>query len=284
MPSLHELQLGMMQAVLDGEPDRAARWIASRGISPTQALNVYANTARSNFTESLISSYPAVRRLVGEDYFLQAARVFHRGQPSTSGDLQPAGTRFAQYLSQLHGNDEYRYLAEVARLEWLIQETLLAADHAPLDLDKLGLIAPAAYDQLRFDLHPSARLFASQFPCVAIWQANVGSDAEPEPIDLGSGPDRVLLVRSGGELKFHRVNQGEQAFLQSLRAGDAFAEAVQSGQRWDAAVGHAANGDAADDGTRFDAAAALQRFVAAGVIVDFHQEPVRVMGIVTRAQ
>jgi hypothetical protein len=271
MPSLRELQLGVMRAVLDGEPDRAAPWIASGGISPMHALNVYANTARSNFIESLVSSYPAIRRLVGEDYFLQTARAFHRRQPSTSGDLQPAGTRFAEYLSQLHGDGEYRYLAEVARLEWLIQETLLAADHGPLDLDKLGLIAPAAYDQLRFDLHPSARLFASPFPCVAIWQANVGSEAEPEPIDLGSGPDRVLLVRNGGELKFHRVTQGEQDFLQGLRAGDAFAEAVQSGRRFDTADGDAADGNAVDGGSRFDAGAALQRFVAAGVIVDVHQ-------------
>jgi Putative DNA-binding domain len=240
MPSLRELQSGVMRALLDGEPGAAAPFILSRGIAPTHALGVYANTARTQFIESLNLSFPAVRRLVGEDYFRSVARGFHARHPSTSGDLQGAGTGFAQHLSVLHADDDYRYLGEVARLEWLVQETLLAADGEP----------PARTDggDLRFYLHPSARLFASEFPCLAIWEANLRSDAEPELIDLRTGPDRVLLVRTGGELRFHRLSCGEQDFLRSLQAGDR---------------------DAARDGTRaFDAAATLQRFVATGVIVD----------------
>jgi hypothetical protein len=264
MPSLRELQSGVMRALLDGEPDNAAALIAAQGIAPKHRLGIYADNARSNFIESLISSYPAIRRLVGEDYLRQCARGFHTRHPSLSGDLQPAGAGFAQYLSELHGGDEFRYLSEVARLEWLVQETLLAADHGPLDLAKLGRILPDNYDGLRFHLHPSARLFASRYPCVAIWEANVGSDAEPELIDLDAGPDRVLLVRTGGQLKCHRLSHGEQGFLHSVQAGERFAAAVESGgvqSRADLA------GD--DEHCTFDAAAALQRFVLAGVIVDF---------------
>jgi hypothetical protein len=260
MPSLRELQSGVMHALLDGEPERAAPFIAPGAIAPEHALSVYAGNARTNFIESLISSFPAIRRLVGEDYFRQCARGFHARHPSLSGDLQPAGLRFPQHLSQLHRDDEFRYLGEVARLEWLIQETLLAADHGPLDLANLGAVGAGDYDDLRFRPHPSARLFASQFPCLDIWEANVGSDAEPELIDLGAGPDRVLLVRNRGQLKCHRLTHGEQAFLQSVLAGERFAAAVASGA-------HRGKLDAAGDG--FDAAAALQRFVLAGVIVDF---------------
>ena len=254
MPSLRELQQGVMRALLDGEPDPANSYIKAQGIAATQVLSIYANNARSNFIESLILSYPAIRRLGGEDYIRQCARSFHTRHPSLSGDLQPAGTRFAQHLFELHGTDEYRYLSEVARLEWLIQETLLAAAAEPLDLAKLQRVAPADYDELRFCLHPSARLFASEFPCLAIWEANVASAAEPEPIDLGAGPERVLLVRNSGQLRFHRLSQGEQSFLQSVQAGERFSAAVSDA----AAVGHG-----------FDATSALQRFVLAGVIVDF---------------
>jgi Putative DNA-binding domain len=259
MPSLRELQSAVMHALLDGEPGRAAPFIAAGAIAPEYALDVYANNARSHFVESLISSFPAIRRLVGEDYFRQCARGFHARHPSLSGDLHPAGMRFPQYLSQLHRDDEFRYLGEVARLEWLIQETLLAGDHGPLDLAKLGAVAAGDYDDLRFTLHPSARLFASEFPCLDIWEANVGSDAEPELIDLGAGPDQVLLVRNSGQLKCHRLSHGEQAFLQSVLAGERFAAAVESGAR-------SGELDAAGDG--FDAAAALQRFVLGAVIVD----------------
>jgi hypothetical protein len=258
MPSLRELQSGVMHALLDGEMERAAPWIVAQAIAPGQLLRVYANTARSNFAESLISSFPAIRRLVGEDYFRQCARGFQARHPSLSGDLQPAGMRFPQYLSALHGHDEFHYLSDVARFEWLVQESLLAADHGPLDLKRLGQVAVADYDDLHFQLHPSARLFASSFPCLRIWEANVGSDAEPELIDLDAGPDRVLLVRSGGQLQCHRLSHGEEAFLQSVHAGERFAAAVHTG---------ADRADAARED--FDAAAALQRFVLAAVIVDF---------------
>jgi hypothetical protein len=264
MPSLRDLQSGVMRALLDGEPDGAVPWIAARGIEPKHRLGVYANNARTNFIESLISSYPAVRRLVGEDYFRQCARGFHTRHASLSGDLQPAGTRFAQYLSELHGDDEFRYLSEVARLEWLIQETLLGADHGPLDLAKLQRVSPGDYDDLRFRLHPSTRVFASKYPCLRVWEANVGSDPEPELIDLGAGPDRVLLVRNRGQLNCHRLSCGEQRFLESVQAGERFAAAVECGAERNEA-------DMAGDGETFafDAAAALQRFVLAGVIVDF---------------
>jgi hypothetical protein len=264
MPSLRELQSAVMHALLDGEPDGAAALIAARGTAPKHRLGVYAGNARSNFIESLISSYPAIRRLVGEDYFRQCARGFHAHHPSLSGDLQPAGMGFAQYLSELHGDDEYRYLGEVARLEWLVQETLLAADHGPLDLAKLERVAADDYDDLQFHLHPSARLFASQYPCLGVWEANVASDSEPEIMHLDAGPDRVLLVRTGGQLKCHRLSHGELRFLQSVQAGERFVAAVETGA--------ARSGvDTAGDGETFafDAAAALQRFVLAEVIVDF---------------
>jgi len=294
MPSLPELQRRVMSAILDGDAAGAAALIAPQGLAPqglappglapqglapqhlatARRLNVYAVTAQTNFIESLISSYPAVRRLVGADYFAQCARGFHRRHPSVSGDLQPAGLGFAQYLTELHGADDYGYLGDVARLEWLIQEALLAGGHAPFDLGKLARVAAEDYDELRFQLHPTARLFDAPYPCVHIWQANVQSDAEPELIDLSEGSDRVLLMRGpDGRLTFHRLSRGEQAFLRALDAGEPFAAAVAAGG---SGSGDDDNHDNDNDNDRdrdrdreFDAAAALERFVFCGAIVDF---------------
>ncbi|MDP9083183.1 MAG: DNA-binding domain-containing protein [Pseudomonadota bacterium] len=263
MHTLRDLQLSVMHAVLAGhagDVDTRAgasrlssltAQIVVRGIAPEQRLSIYAATAQSNFIESIASSYPAIKRLVGHDYFIRCARDFHHRHPSLSGDLQPAGIHFANYLSGLHGNDKYRYLSDMARLEWLIQEALLSADHGPLDLAKLRTIDAAAYAELHFHLHPAARLFASQYPCLRIWQANVDGETEPELIDLSAGADRLLLIRSAGRLLFHRLSVGEQALLQALQTHASFAEAVGRG---------AADAD-------FDASAALQRFVLAGAIV-----------------
>jgi hypothetical protein len=163
--SLHELQRDFLRAVLEDPASGAALPLRSDGIAAEQRLEVYAGNARANFLSALESSYPVLRRLVGAPYFEQCARGFQREHPSRSGDLQPAGAMFPTYIAALHRDGEYHYLRDVARFEWLLQEALLAADHAPLDLAKLAAVAPADYDSLRFHLHPSLRLFDSPYPC-----------------------------------------------------------------------------------------------------------------------
>jgi hypothetical protein len=255
MPALHELQTGMMDALLRGPGAEATLpHIDPSGGTARVRLSVYANNIRSNFVDALRSTYPAVHRLVGDDYFRQTAVTFHLEHPSPSGDLQQAGRQFGAHLAQLHDGDPYAYLADVARLEWLVQESLLAADHAPLSLEKMAGVAASAYDTLRFDLHPTLRLFESRYPALRIWQANVSDEADTRPIDLDSGGERLMVMRRGLQLGIERLSAGEHCMLEQLRCGIAFAPALEAA--------------AACDGD-FDAAAALQRFVAAQAIVDF---------------
>jgi hypothetical protein len=257
MPSLRDLQHEFMGALLSGESTVDASLtarLAAQGAAALRRLDVYRTHVQANFTESLRSSFPAVFRLVGEDYFRQVARAFHALHPSRSGDLRHVGRAFPDYLAELHPGGEHRYLSDVARFEWLCQETLLAAEQPPLDLDRLRRIGPSAYESLRFRLHPALRLYESPYPVLRIWKANVLDDAEPELIDLAAGADRLAMIRRRLQLEFHPLSRGEHAFLEALEDGTAFGAAIDAAS---------ACGDA------FDASAALQRFVLAEAIVDF---------------
>jgi len=254
MPTLPELQRDFMQAVLEGSCAPLLGEIVAGAVAPMQRLAIYANNAETNFIESLRLSFPAIRRLVGDAYFTRCAREYRTKHPSRSGDLQHVGEAFPDYWADRHGRDEFRYLADIARLEWFYQETLMGADHAPFDLERLAAIAPAQYDGLRFRLHPCARLFASKYPALPIWEANVGSAAEPEIIDLRRGGDQLLLNRSPRGVEILRLSDGEHAFLEQLAAGEAFAAAIGAAELRD---------------PNFDAAACLQKFVRGRVIVDF---------------
>ena len=253
MPSLRELQTRVVNGLLAGRPDGAAALVLEDRIPPEARLRIYQNNARANFIDALRSTYPVIWRLVGEDYFRQTAWEFQQRHPSRSGDLNHAGGAFPDYLRALHSDDGFRYLADVATLEWLIQESLLARDHAPLDLTALARVDTAAYDALHLTLHPTLRLFQSQFPALNIWEANV-ADAEPPWLDLDSGDECIAVMRLGGQLRFHRLSPGEYAFLQSLADGRSFTTSVDDGA--------AADPD-------FDATLGLRRFVAARAIVDF---------------
>jgi hypothetical protein len=254
MTSLRELQVRVMDALLGGGISPVAELVTAPNATAERRFGVYANAVQGTFRDALHSTYPALRRLVGDDYFRQTAREFQRLHPSRSGDLLHCGREFPPFLAQLHPNDGFTYLADVARLEWLIQESLLAAEHAPLDLASLARVPPVDYDGLRFELHPTLRLFESRYPALAIWQDNVGSHAEPATIDLRSGADRIAILRNRLQLQFLRLNAGEHCFLQACARGECFS----------AAVDRAAEADAA-----FDASAVLQRFVAAEAVVAF---------------
>jgi hypothetical protein len=106
------------------------------------------------------------------------------------------------------------------------------------------------------------RLFESAYPCLEIWRANSAA-GEPPVIELNGAPhQRIAILNSGRELRFHSLGAGEYAFLEALEARAPFDAAVAAG----AAHAGAALGAAGD----FDAGAALRRFVLASAIVDFH--------------
>jgi hypothetical protein len=254
MQTLPELQDEFLRAILDRAATSIGDQVVAGGPSAAQRLAIYANTAQANYFEALRASFPAILRLVGDDYFTQCAREFRRAHPSRCGDLDAVGRAFPDYLAARHATDRFRYLGDVARLEWRYHECLTAAEHPRFDLARLAGVPAEDYDGMLLHLHPSARLFSSPYPAIAIWEANVASDAEPEVMDLDRGADRVLLIRGVDGVRFVPLASGDYAFLAALADARPLAAAITA---------------AAEADPGFDPAAALPQFVQAGAIVDF---------------
>lgn len=257
MPSLHELQRAFAGALLFGEMEEIAPHVLANGIEPVARLRIYRNNARENFLGALRAIYPVLERLVGADYFRQLALDYMQRYPSPRGDLHYAGERLAAYLERRHAAGEYGYFADVARLEWAYQEVLVAAEHAPLDLERLREIDPTEYAQLRFSLHPAVRLVESAYPVLTIWSANQADRDAGDIVDLRKGGERVLVKRTAEAVELARLSESEFSFLAALAAGETLSSAA------DAASAHTA--------TDFDLGSVLRRHVAGGVIVDFHR-------------
>jgi hypothetical protein len=120
-------------------------------------------------------------------------------------------------------------------------------------MEKLAALDPSAYEEVRFLLHPSLRLFSSQYPCRRIWESNLAEAGDLAPIDLRDGADRFVIVRVAGHLRIYDLSSGEFGFLQAVGAGEKFGTAVEHSLEVDA---------------EFDAGAALRRLVGIGAIVD----------------
>ncbi len=254
MPSLGELQRELARAVFELEPESAALSVRPDGLSPRDRLQVYRNNIYVSLCEALEAIFPAVRRLVGEEFFRAAAHRYIRAHPSAEGNLHGFGKGFARFLEGFAPARELVYLPDVARLEWGCHEVFHGAEHPPLELSKLAAVPPADYGRLRFVLHPASRLVGSPYPVLRIWRSNRNDPEDPGTIDLGAGEDHLLVARRDLEVTIERLSKEEFELLRLLDRGAPLESAYEK------ASVHAPG---------FDLAACLRKHVTGAVIVDF---------------
>jgi hypothetical protein len=257
-PSLPELQRAFAAGVLDDAPAVLAHLRALR-FEPARHLQVYRNNTFANLTDALGAVYPVLRRLVGAEFFDYLSDRFIRQHPPRSGNLHDFGAELAGFLAAFEPARTLLYLPDVASLEWAWHEGFHAADTEPLDPARFAALTPDQYGRLRFALHPSARLIASDYPILRIWESNQdGWDGE-ETIDLDSGGERLLVIRRRLEVLIERLGPGDYRLLDGCRQGESFETACQQAL--------AADPD-------FDLPAALHWHVRQATLTDFALAPV----------
>ena len=246
-----------MRALRETQEEFAAALLGGGAHRFDRRLQVYRNNVFVSLLQALADVYPVLVRLVGRDYFDQAARRFVREHPSRSGNLHDFGSELPGFLGRLPEAASLPYLPDVAALEWAWHEAFHAADAPALDAARLATLSESAAGSLRCRLHPAARLLASPYPVLAIWEANIEDAPEGGEISLDAGPDRLLVTRRELERVIERLTPGEYGLLRALASGASLADACE------AAV-------AAEP--RIDLEAAMARFVAGRVVTDFHSQ------------
>ena len=256
MPSLRDIQIGFAQAMF---ADPAADGLAT--IHPglfgaERHLQVYRHNITASLTAALAAVYPVIRRLVGHSFFDYVADAFVREAPPRSGNLHDFGAEFADFLQRLPAAAGVPYLADVTRLEWAYHCAYHAADAAALDLTALAALTPGDYARLRFRLHPSAQLLASDYPILRIWQINQPNNVGSDSVDLAEGADRLLVVRPALDVGIVRLTMAEFEFLSACAAGATLIDAA-----------------ALVVAPEFDLTAVLQRHVALSTFASFASMP-----------
>lgn len=253
---LREVQLAFVESMLTGSDDAAAH-IRGDKLAPAEHLAIYRHNVLSNLRGALQDIYPVVRRIVGDAFFVHAADQFIACTPSRSGDLNRFGAEWPLFIAQYPHAGELPYLADVARLEWFWHECFHAADAAGLDLNRLAVVPAESHARLRFRLQPAARLVASPFPILQIWQVNQPEYAGPLEVDWARPGDSLLLYRQGTDVVMQSLPAAAFRFLSALSCGAPFEPAANAGLGED---------------PQFDLQGFLIESVQSGIIVDFDED------------
>jgi hypothetical protein len=210
---------------------------------------VYRNNVLSALGNAISGAFPAVRRIVGEDFFRAMARDYVLAEPPSSPVLLDYGATFPDFIARFEPAASLPYLPDVARIERRWREAYHAEDAEPLTPAALAGIDEGALADIAFELHPSVRLVCSRWPAMTIWRMNV-SDMPVSPVDFSVAED-ALIVRPGAEVEVRVVPPGGAAFVAALAEGRTLVVAAEAAQ-------------AADQ--RFDLAGNVAGLFAAGVL------------------
>lgn len=255
---LHEIQQEFADAVFRKDGARIVDLIKDDGLSGERRLQVYRNNTYSLLTDVLKNTFPAVCRLVGEEFFEHAAQQYIRIDPPRQPCLHVYGAGFADFLATFPPAGELHYLPDVARLEWALNEAYFAADAYPLPTDALKRLRPERYADIRLLPHPSCRLLASPFPVDRIWEmARPGGDSAAAPA-LDAGPAWLLVNRMKFDVGLTTMKEATYRLVELLMAGQTVGAATEQVMAVDPA---------------FDLAAALKQHLAAGTFVKFELAP-----------
>ncbi len=225
MPALRELQEDFRRALLEGAADAVAALIETGDLSAEERLDVHRNNLFASLTAALRDTFPAVCRLVDERFFAYAAHEFIRLRPPARAVLADYGADFPAFLADFPPCRELAWLADVARLEWLMAHAARAAEAEPLGAAALAGVAPEDTPRLGLWLHPALGYLASPFPVDRIWRAN-RPEGDAAAVDLDAGGVRLELGRRGGEVVMRPLGQASFAFRQALAQGAALEAAA----------------------------------------------------------
>jgi hypothetical protein len=224
--ALTRFQDGFAKALLAPDP------VALSGLTPEIAalarqpgFAVYRNTVMKGCIDALQANYPAVARLVGDQWFRAAAAMFAREHLPAQPSLLYYGEAFAEFLARFEPAAELPYLPGVARLDRCWTESHTAPDEAALAPAALAGLAPEALASTVLHPHAAARWtwFADQ-PIYTIWQRNREASDDEREIDWrGEG---ALLVRPRGEVQWAQLDAAGCAFLDACAAGQSLSEAA----------------------------------------------------------
>ncbi|MDX8512726.1 HvfC/BufC N-terminal domain-containing protein [Mesorhizobium captivum] len=256
MQGLAERQQDFAMALLDAARATPPGIVGPDGLPSPRRFAVYRNNVVAGLIETLKENYPAVHRIVGDEFFRAMAGQFATTHPPRSPIMLGYGTGFPEFIDGFEPVATLPYLADVARIERAWIEAYHATDAEPLTAADLLAIDQDRLAQVRLALHPSLRVTQSQLPALTIWRMNIAG-GEPAVVDLDAGGEDALIIRPGAEVRVHQIPVGAAALVRSLGAGRPVVAAAIA---------------ALEVTVHFDLSAALAGLIEAGAFVGWSLE------------
>ncbi len=223
--ALGQFQQAFAQALFAPQTPESPQSADLKALVMQPAFAVYRNTVMKACIDALEANFPAVLRLVGNDWFRAAAALYVTTEGPRDARLLHYGEGFAGFLRDFPPAAELVYLPGVSQLDTLWRASHTAPDAHAVDAAWLAGHTPEQITELALRPHPAARWawFEDQ-PIYTIWDSNRRHTATPDPLRWeGEG---ALLTRPHDTVIWQQLSRAGCALLDACTRGVPLAEAA----------------------------------------------------------
>ena len=190
-------------------------------------LAVYRNTVIHGAVEALQANYPVVGQIVGSEMFDGIAAEFAVARPPRSAVLALYGAEFADWIGQQPWSGDMPYLADVARVERLHIECLMASDAEPLSIES---VTDIDLDRLHLNLHPALRFAWLSSPAMTIWVAHQSELASELEVEWSA--EGAMFARPGRiDVRPFVLGRAAYRLLSGIRLGESAGRSTEATAR-----------------------------------------------------
>ncbi len=200
--------------------------VGPRGKAANKRYAVYRNNVTVSLIDALAATFPAVKRITGEDFFRAMARFHIRQTPPQSPLLFEYGYDFPSFIERYEYAQAMPWLGDVARMERAWLDAYHSADGLALQTHEFAAIAPDKIMDIVLEPHPAVRVLRSRYPAVGIFVMN--RSAAPVDHFESSAPEDALITRPDDEVIVRHLPPGGAKFFTALIEGQSLGEAAAS--------------------------------------------------------
>jgi hypothetical protein len=229
--ALRQLQRELQSHLLREDSSIADAIVDAPPLPVAERLNIYAHGYRVRLIDALDNTYPLLHRLLGDEAFMALGESFVAAHPSAHRSIRWYGRELAEFLRRTMPHADQPILAELAQLEWTLAEVFDAPDAEPKSRAEFASIDPSAWNELRFEFHPSLRRLPLRWNTAAAWQALNSGETPPHP-ECAERAVPWLLWRQDLQNYFRSMTADEAVALDCAMRGHSFGEICEALAEW----------------------------------------------------
>lgn len=197
--------------------------------TPDERLQIYKNNSHLTLLDLLKDVFQVTTILLGEKFLNFAGREFIKAFPPESGDMNGYGGLFPEYLARLPNLNQFPYVPDVAKLEWLAHESYLSPRRAPLTGDMLSAVEDPVNLKLR--VQPHVFLLRSAWPVDRLWHEVSEHGEALKDFKFEAVETFVAIYREERRIGVWTITEGAYRFLEHLQSDPSLAFAAESAMR-----------------------------------------------------